>query len=214
MQQLIDTLSSRRYPVLTYLPADGERLELTGAVLANWVYKTTSLFAEAGVGPDLGVGIVTGETGPLHWRALAAMLAAFGLDAPVALLSPAAAPPGAEWVAFTDEANAADEITAEADEVFVYAAPALALAAEAPEGCIDFNSEVRAHPDVCPIPGSQISLTLPGGTQVASTSRQVPTASGTELQTTGIPADAADLTALLAALMTGTVTLRGAAVTM
>ncbi|NUL60461.1 hypothetical protein F7P83_08740 [Brevibacterium luteolum] len=214
MQQLIDTLSSRRYPVLTYLPADGERLELTGAVLANWVYKTTSLFAEAGVGPDLGVGIVTDETGPLHWRALAAMLAAFGLDAPVALLSPAAALPEAEWVAFTDEANAADEITAEADEVFVYAAPALALAAEAPEGCIDFNSEVRAHPDACPIPGSQISLTLPGGKHVASTSRQVPTASGTALETTGIPADAADLTALLAALMTGTVTLSGPAVTM
>ncbi|MCT1828922.1 TIGR03089 family protein [Brevibacterium luteolum] len=214
MQQLIDALSSRRYPVLTYLPESSERLELTGTVVANWVYKTTSLFAEAGVGQDLGVGIVLDETGPLHWRALAAMLAAFGLDAPVALLSADSEPPEAEWVAFADESHAADEITTEADEVFVYAAPALALAAEAPEGCIDFNSEVRAHPDVCPIPGTQISLTLPGGEQVASDSREVPTASGTELETTGIPVDGEELAAVLAALVAGTVTLSGPAVSM
>lgn len=214
MQQLIDTLSSRRYPVLTYLSADGERLELTGTVVANWVYKTTSLFAESGVGPDLGVGIVLDETGPLHWRALAAMLAAFGLDAPVALLGADSEPPEVEWVAFSDEAHAGDEITAEADEVFVYAVPALALAADAPEGCIDFNSEVRAHPDVCPIPGTQISLTLPGGKQVATSSREVPAASGTELKSSGVPANEEGLTELLAALVAGTVTLSGPAVTM
>lgn len=204
MQQLIQTLSARRYPVLTYLPGSAERLELTGTVLANWVYKTTSLFADTGIGPDLGLGIVhTG--GPLHWRSLAALLAAFGLDAPVTILQPGGQPPEDAWVAFADEDAAADEITAEAEEVFVYAAPALALAAEAPAGCIDFNSEVRARPDVCPIPGGRITLTLPDGQRIAGT--QAGGASGADLTTAGIPGDAAELQQLLAALGSGTVTL-------
>ena len=74
MHDLVSALSARSEPVLVSLSEDGERLELTGAVLANWVYKSAGLLAELELGPDRALGVVCPPPGALHWRALAAMI--------------------------------------------------------------------------------------------------------------------------------------------
>ncbi|GEA79800.1 TIGR03089 family protein [Cellulomonas uda] len=52
-------------PRLTWYGDDGERVELSGAVLANWVAKTTNLLVEE---LDAGPGTGVGSDLPPHWR--------------------------------------------------------------------------------------------------------------------------------------------------
>ncbi|GAA4285117.1 hypothetical protein GCM10022261_26480 [Brevibacterium daeguense] len=155
MRDLIAQLSARPDPALVFLAESGERLELTGRVSANWVYKTAGLLGELGVGPQVGFGVVCPSPPHLHWRVLAAMLAAWSLGAQVSLLDPHGEPPEDEWVAMRpehlDDSRAPASpppVDDSAAEVLVYATGALALSAEAPAGCIDYNSAVRAYPDV------------------------------------------------------------------
>jgi uncharacterized protein (TIGR03089 family) len=161
MRDLIAQLSARPDPALVFLADDGERLELTGRVSANWVYKTAGLLGELEVGPDVGLGVLCPPSAHLHWRALAAVLAAWSLGATVTLLDPEGEPPEGDWVAIRPEHLGASRPLVEesAAEVLVYATGALALSAEAPAGCIDYNSSVRAYPDVAAL-GSPTHLDL------------------------------------------------------
>lgn len=67
-------------PRLTWYGPEGERIELSGAVLDNWVAKTTNLLVEefdAGPGTRLRLDL------PVHWRTLVWALAAWRAGATV-----------------------------------------------------------------------------------------------------------------------------------
>ena len=61
-------------PRLTWYGADGERVELSGAVLGNWVAKTTNLLVEE---LDVAPGTRVRLDLPAHWRAVTWALAAW-----------------------------------------------------------------------------------------------------------------------------------------
>src|SRR5205085_489266 len=76
-------------PLLTwYDDGNGERTELSGATLANWVAKTANLLVD-------GVGVVPGDAAvvllPPHWQSAAILLACW--SAGVTVLSTPAPPP-------------------------------------------------------------------------------------------------------------------------
>lgn len=61
-------------PRLTWYATDGERIELSGAVLVNWVTKTTNLLVEEfDAAPHVRVGLDL----PPHWRSAVWALAAW-----------------------------------------------------------------------------------------------------------------------------------------
>jgi len=72
-------------PALTWYGDDGERIELSGAVLGNWVSKTVNLLVEefdAGPGTDVVVDL------PVGWRQTVWALAAARCGAAVVLRDP------------------------------------------------------------------------------------------------------------------------------
>lgn len=164
MRDLVTALSARSEPALIAVTGDGERLELTGAVLGNWVHKSVGLLGELEVGPDTALGIACPAPAALHWRALAAAFAAWSLGAPVHLLTQDSLAPNGPWVALRPETlpgagSGIDDSAAE--EVLVFATAALALRSETGPGCTDFIAAVRAHPDVAAL-GNPASAVLVG----------------------------------------------------
>ncbi|RPF20100.1 TIGR03089 family protein [Myceligenerans xiligouense] len=92
---LLDRLQSDPgRPRLTWYGDDGERVELSGAVLANWVAKTTNLLVEE---YDAQPGSMVGVNLPVHWRTVTWALAAWRVGATVVLRDDSRAPgePGA-----------------------------------------------------------------------------------------------------------------------
>jgi uncharacterized protein (TIGR03089 family) len=69
-------------PRLTWYGAGGERIELSGAVLANWVAKTTNLLVEEF---DAAPGVRVGLDLPAHWRTAVWALAAWRCGAEVVM---------------------------------------------------------------------------------------------------------------------------------
>src|SRR6478609_1832263 len=65
-------------PRLTWYGDDGERVELSGAVLENWVNKTANLLVEEF---DAGPGSRVLMDLPMHWRTLVWMLAGWRVGA-------------------------------------------------------------------------------------------------------------------------------------
>ncbi|CAM5781376.1 TIGR03089 family protein [Cellulomonas persica] len=78
-------------PRLTWYGDDGERVELSGAVLENWVNKTTNLLVEE---LDAGPGTRVGLELPAHWRTVLWALAAWRAGATVVLPGPDGHAPG------------------------------------------------------------------------------------------------------------------------
>lgn len=74
-------------PRLTWYGDDGERIELSGAVLVNWVTKTTNLLVEEF---DAEPGIVVASDLPAHWRTLVWALATWRAGAELHLVDPVA----------------------------------------------------------------------------------------------------------------------------
>ncbi|GIG29896.1 TIGR03089 family protein [Cellulomonas marina] len=68
-------------PRLTWYGGDGERVELSGAVLVNWVHKTANLLVDE---LDGGPGTVLALDLPPHWRTLVWALAAWRTGTTVA----------------------------------------------------------------------------------------------------------------------------------
>jgi uncharacterized protein (TIGR03089 family) len=130
-------------PLLTwYDDATGERTELSGATLANWVAKTANLLVD-------GLGLVPGDRAgvrlPPHWQTAGVLLGCW--SAGVSVVDP---PDGGDASAGVDVvfASAArlDEVDA-ADRFVLSLHPFGLPMRDVPPGWQDYNQEVRAYGD-------------------------------------------------------------------
>jgi uncharacterized protein (TIGR03089 family) len=128
-------------PRLTWYGDDGERVELSGAVLANWVSKTVNLLVEEF---DAAPGTTAVVDLPVHWRTAVWSLAAWRTGATVALPDAGAAGPD---VVVTDTP---ERWTDGGVDLVVVSLPALARRydGELPPGAIDAASAVMTYGDV------------------------------------------------------------------
>jgi uncharacterized protein (TIGR03089 family) len=123
-------------PLLTwYDDASGDRAELSGATLANWVAKTANLLVD---GCGLGPGDVAAVDAPPHWQTAAVLLGC--------------------WCAGLRTGPGPDVLFAAADRAAGYAgggidvyglalAPMAAPMRDVPPGVLDYVTEVRGHGD-------------------------------------------------------------------
>jgi uncharacterized protein (TIGR03089 family) len=140
-QALSGLLTAPGTPRLTWYGPAGERVELSGAVLDNWVSKTTNLLVEE---LDAGPGTRVLLDLPPHWRTVLWALAAWRVGASV-VLDPA--DPGVD-VAVSDR-PAALALPRGAGVVAV-ALPALArrFDGDLPAGALDAAQSVMTYGDV------------------------------------------------------------------
>lgn len=131
-------------PLLTwYDDGNGERTELSGATLANWVAKTANLLVD-------GVGVAPGDAAvvllPPHWQSAAILLACW--SAGVTVLS---TPAPAEVGFATPERSA--ELTS--PQRYLVGLHGLGLPLRnVPEGYLDYAVDVRGYGDrFTPPPG-------------------------------------------------------------
>ncbi|MCU1512706.1 MAG: hypothetical protein JWM01_3054 [Arthrobacter sp.] len=127
-------------PRLTWYGPEGERVELSGRVLDNWVAKTSNLLQDeldAEPGTRLRLDL------PAHWKSLILALAAWQLGMELVLDAGEA-----ELVATADPGPAIAQ--GAFDAVLAVALPALAMRwpGELPGGAVDYAAEVRSHGDV------------------------------------------------------------------
>lgn len=125
-------------PRLTWYGPDGERVELSGRVLDNWVAKTSNLLQdELDAAPGMRVRLEL----PAHWKSMVWALAAWQLG-----LQAVFGEGAADFLA-TAAPEAAEE---DYDAVIAVALPALAMRwpGELAAGCLDYAAEVRSHGDV------------------------------------------------------------------
>lgn len=133
-------------PALTWYGDDGERVELTGTGLAQWVTKACNLLVEE---LDVGPGRRVLLDLPGHWRALVWGLAVWRVGACVVVADAAGAPPAADVVLTATPASFAGRTG-----VVAVALPALARAFPdpLPAGALD-GSTVLSYGDVLgPVP--------------------------------------------------------------
>jgi uncharacterized protein (TIGR03089 family) len=124
-------------PLLTwYDDGSGERTELSGATLSNWVAKTANLFVD-------GLGLGPGDTAvvllPPHWQTAAVLLGAWSAGLEVAR----APGPGAVGFATPERAG---ELT-QPERYLVGLHPLGLPLHKVPPGYLDFTVEVRGHAD-------------------------------------------------------------------
>lgn len=147
----LNSLAAASTPAVVWHDSGGERIELSGRVLVNWVAKTTHLLAEdLDVGEGSVLDIHLGED-HLHWRGLVIALAGLARNAAVRL--PGDPPLEREHrIAVVTDDNAGRAGEAEtADDVLAVALPGLAMRSGAPLGdAMDYVAEVRSHPDAYP----------------------------------------------------------------
>ncbi|PJI94238.1 TIGR03089 family protein [Luteimicrobium subarcticum] len=131
-------------PALTWYDDDG-RVELSGAVLANWVVKTTNLLVEE---LDAAPGTRVRLDLPAHWRAAVWALAAWRAGATVLLGDPDG---DAADVVVTDRPGAPHAAAGSAAraEVVAVSLPALArrFDGDLPPGAIDAAAAVMTYAD-------------------------------------------------------------------
>jgi uncharacterized protein (TIGR03089 family) len=123
-------------PLLTwYNDATGERVELSGATLDNWVAKTANLLVD---GCGLGPGAVAAVALPPHWQTAAVLLGCWAAGLAVA--------PDGSAPADVVFADAPVDSTA-ADRFLLGFAPMGLPLREVPPGWLDYVVEVRGHGD-------------------------------------------------------------------
>jgi uncharacterized protein (TIGR03089 family) len=126
-------------PLLTwYDDASGDRTELSGATLDNWVAKTANLLAD---GAGLGAGDTAGVLLPPHWQTAAVLLGVWAAGLAVRVDGP----PEPVDVLFSTP-GAADGWSA-ADRYATGLLPLAMPLREVPPGFVDYPTEVRAHGD-------------------------------------------------------------------
>jgi uncharacterized protein (TIGR03089 family) len=147
-------------PLLTwYDDATGDRTELSGATLANWVAKTANLLVDGG---GLGPGDTAGVLLPPHWQSAAVLLGCWAAGVTVVTTDPAgdADSAGASRGEGRDAPlQGVDVLFAAVDRVGQAArwpageryalglAPLAAPLRAVPEGFADYVVEVRGHGD-------------------------------------------------------------------
>ncbi|MFE7630170.1 TIGR03089 family protein [Kocuria sp. NPDC057446] len=152
--RLVDKLRSSSRPALIWYGRDGERVELSGRVLDNWVAKTANLWVDE---LDLEAGDVVALGDEVHWRSLAVVLASWVMGAAVRTVDPAggAAEPGDRAVVGLADPEGSlppvlERVPAGARAV-VLDRPALSLGrrgAPVDGDVLDYCAEVRSHADV------------------------------------------------------------------
>jgi uncharacterized protein (TIGR03089 family) len=129
-------------PLLTwYDDASGDRTELSGATLDNWVSKTANLLIDgAGLGPDDTVAVLM----PAHWQTAALLLGAAAAGVP---LTTGGEPAPADAL-FTSSERVSEVAAWEAPERYVTGLLPLAMPLrEVPSGFVDYVTEVRNYGD-------------------------------------------------------------------
>ncbi|MFE9688742.1 TIGR03089 family protein [Micromonospora sp. NPDC005806] len=127
-------------PLLTwYDDATGERTELSGATLANWVAKTANLLVdEVALAPGDPAGVLL----PPHWQTAAVLLGCWSAKLTVVDT------PGDVDVLFAAAGRVAEAGEWSAGERYLLALDPFALPMrEVPPGFADFVSAVRGHGD-------------------------------------------------------------------
>ncbi len=134
-------------PRLTWYGDDGERIELSGAVLDNWVSKTTNLLVEEF---DAAPGVTVLLDLPVHWRTAVWALAAWRCGATVRVPAPDAAAGSPTDAPADVVVTATPERHAGARDVVAVALPALArtFGGSLPAGAVDAASAVMTYADV------------------------------------------------------------------
>ncbi|MEN3308641.1 MAG: hypothetical protein V7603_4843 [Micromonosporaceae bacterium] len=151
-------------PLVTYYDdGTGERAELSGATLANWVAKTANLVVDSVGAQPQEVALVRV---PPHWQTAAVLLGCWSAG----LIVTTVPLPSGVSVAFlgTDVPDAAPD-PAVAGERYVLGLRPLGMPLpldQIPAGCVDFNSEVRGHGDrfVPIVPARDNMPAVPGST--------------------------------------------------
>lgn len=130
-------------PRLTWYGPENERIELSGAVLSNWVTKTTNLLVEEF---DAGPAVVVGLDLPGHWRTLVWSLAVWRSGAELRLISPREGAASDLDVIVT---NRPDRWTHTTAPLVAVALPALARSfdGDLASGVIDAASAVMTYGD-------------------------------------------------------------------
>ncbi|HWH30546.1 MAG TPA: TIGR03089 family protein [Mycobacteriales bacterium] len=183
-------------PLLTLVTPEG-RVELSGATTANWVAKDANLLVD-GLGAPGRVGLLL----PLHWQAVALLLAgvATGADVVVAASADELAGCGA---AFTTAESADDALAAGVDEVVVVSTSPLGLPGEpAPPPFTDHAREVPGYGDHWGGPAPASVRVVAGGEPVTPASGTA-TGPADRVLVHADPADAGALALVLGALASG-----------
>lgn len=173
-------------PRLTWYGDDGERVELSGAVLENWINKTTNLLVEEfDAGPRTRVVIDL----PVHWRTVVWALAVWRVGATAVLVEEGGvtrAPERPDVVVTTRPAEWDDS----GAEIVAVSLPALArrFDGDLPPGAIDAASAVMTYGDqVAWVPDPDLALPAVTGTATWEHAGLVPpvTPEGTQGGTAG-----------------------------
>ncbi|GIJ11371.1 TIGR03089 family protein [Micromonospora andamanensis] len=129
-------------PLLTwYDDATGERTELSGATLANWVAKTANLLVDE---LALGSGDTAAVLLPPHWQSAAVLLGCWSAGLTVRY----AEQPGEVDVLFAAADRLVEADAWPANDRYALALHPFALPLrEVPAGFADYVTEVRAHGD-------------------------------------------------------------------
>jgi uncharacterized protein (TIGR03089 family) len=153
-------------PLLThYDDASGERTELSGATLDNWVAKTANLLVD---GCGLGAGDSVAVWLPPHWQTAAVLLGAWSIGLTVSYGTPNAAGAAVEFASL--EAVEAGAPVGPSDRFVLGLAPMGQPLREVPAGWADYIAEVRVHGDHFsgpPVAGNDPALIDPDGTSVS-----------------------------------------------
>jgi uncharacterized protein (TIGR03089 family) len=132
-------------PLLTfYDDVTGERTELSGTTLENWVAKTANLLVD---GCGLGPGDLAALALPPHWQTAAVLLGAWSAGLAVTVAAPArSGPMGPAEVGFVAADRLSD--TPDAPDRFVLGLAPMAMPLrQVPVGFVDYVAEVRGHGD-------------------------------------------------------------------
>ena len=141
-------------PRITYYDmATGERTELSGATLDNWVAKTANLIVD---GAGLGPGDTAGVDLPPHWQSAAVLLGCWAAGLAVTQR------PGEVDVAFV-AADRTGRAWRAGERYVLELAPMAVPMREVPAGWQDYVAEVRPHGDrfvpAVPVPADLPALT-------------------------------------------------------
>jgi uncharacterized protein (TIGR03089 family) len=130
-------------PLLThYDDESGERTELSGTTLANWVAKTANLLVDGvGLAPEAHATVWL----PPHWQTAAVLLGAWSAGLTVAYAEPTASSADVEFASL--EAVEAGAPIGTADRFVLGLAPMGQPLRETPAGWTDYITEVRQHGD-------------------------------------------------------------------
>jgi uncharacterized protein (TIGR03089 family) len=143
-------------PRLTWYGPDGERVELSGRVLDNWVAKTSNFLVDeldAEPGTQLLLDL------PAHWRSFSIALAAWQVGCTVSF---AGAGSGGRDVDPDITVTSRPGTVGGKPVLVAVALPALAMrwSGPLPAGAFDYAAEVRAHGDAY-VPMTDVPLDAP-----------------------------------------------------